>query len=64
MNESLLTDYLIENNLSTYEIFKLKNIQIAGEWIMFEECSLEYYIESHKISILDVMAWMYSKIKT
>lgn len=63
MNEKLLTDYLKDNALNTSDLFDIEGICQHDEFVTFCECygSNYRYVEHHTVSLLDVVAWVYSK---
>ncbi len=63
MNEILLKDYIESEGLATYS-GKIEGLSVACEWVMFVERSdCGYYTENHMIPLLDIVAWVYWKIK-
>lgn len=61
--EKLIEDFLLNTGQATHESFKIVNLSMAGEWVMFEECSVcESYTKQHMIPILDIVAWIYVKM--
>ena len=67
MKEKLLTDYLKEKNLIKSDNPKLIGIQNIGECIYVFEFSPNssdgLYEVRHKIKTIDILAWLYNKIK-
>ncbi len=65
--EELLADYIKENNLSTYTDFKICDVLETGHLVIFREVEADaahpMYFERHNISMLDIIAWTYGKIK-
>jgi len=64
MNNKLMTDYIIESGRATYlPEGSITDVRARGEWVMFTEVSeCGYYNEDHSIPLLDVTAWVYSKL--
>jgi hypothetical protein len=60
MNEKLLSDYIIAEGINVYSDFEIDSLSTAGEWVMFREVE-GWDMEQHKIPLLDIVAWVYSK---
>lgn len=63
--EQMIKDYLREFNTSTYlDEGGYISFSVAGEWVLIEEISESgYEKDDYKIRLLNILAWVYSKIK-
>jgi len=62
MEEKLIKDFMVGSDNHFPDGGSISNISTAGEWVMFDarsECG--YYNEPRMISLLEVVAWVYSK---
>lgn len=63
MTKKLLRDYIENNRLWTYDDSDIENVRTAGHLVIFNEVSAGgHYSELHEIPLLDIMAWIYSKV--
>ena len=64
MNEKLIHDYWLATGNSIYPNFEVDIQAVAGGIVIFREQEPEPYgnFEQITVDLLDVMAWMYSKI--
>ena len=63
MEAELIFDFMKYKNALIYEGGTIELISVAGEWVMFHEKSdCGYYREYHRISLLEITAWIYHQL--
>lgn len=64
MNEKLLRDFWLESGNSIYPDFEVEIQTVAGGVVIFREQQPEMLgsFEQHTVDLLDVIAWVYSKV--
>lgn len=63
MNEKLLKDYLEQNGRLFGDDIKIEDIIVDGNLVMFREVYDQLNFNQHTIYLLDIIAWVYSKVK-
>jgi len=61
MNEKLISEYMSQNGLFTYENAEIDKLQTTGELVIFRERDRSGFEgEDHQIPLLDIVAWVFS----
>lgn len=62
LNEKLIKDYCLSIE-QIHDDYRVVDVSVAGEWVMFTEKSpCAMYRSQRQIPLLDIVAWVYSKI--